>query len=94
VPDFTTPIAGGASLALLTLMFATFFRLVHLQNERDRENGRRLVALETDKDWCNRRVTLLIVAMQRAGVPVPEQVWEQPPEPVEAGNHHKGRKRR
>lgn len=94
MPDFTTPIAGGASLTLLALMFATFFRLVHLQNERDRENSKRLTALEIDKDWCNRRVSLLIVAMNRAGVPVPEQVWEQPPEPVETGNHRKSRRHR
>lgn len=81
--NLTDPVVGVGGFALLSLMIATFFRVTYLQNRREQQNDDRIKALEADKDWCNFRVTKLILACQRGGVEIPDEVWEPPPLPPE-----------
>lgn len=77
--DFTNPISGTASIALLALLLGTFFRIQILQNRREAANDLRLRVLERDRDWCNRNNAILIHAVQRGGLEVPTEIWDPPP---------------
>jgi len=77
--DLTAPIAGGASVAMLALLLATFFRYQIIQTRHEAKSEARFRLLERDNQWCQRGTSILVQAMMKSGIPIPDEFWDAPP---------------
>lgn len=77
--DFTPGIAGGASVVLLGVLFTAMFKFIGLMRRRDREAIWENSELKADLQWADQQKAAMIFDLQRAGLTVPEIVWQQRP---------------
>lgn len=84
--DLTPWIAAGSTVSLLALAFTTIFRVMRTVPKVYRDQINSMAVAVTDhaaeidnlrkaNARCERRVWVLIGAMQRAGIPIPDEAW-------------------
>jgi hypothetical protein len=86
VPELAPLLAGTGILGLFGASAVVLIQLLRQNTKINMVYGRELVeaqneikALRQDNWWCAQRVNILIYACQRAGIEVPQEVWDGPP---------------
>lgn len=79
--DPTPWIAAGSTVGLLALAFTTIFRVMRTVPKVYRDQitamANELAELRLANTRCERRVWALIAALQKAGIPVPQEAWPE-----------------
>lgn len=86
--DFGVPIAGGASIVVLSIVLTAFFRLQRTQTQNAREVARqaeitdyRLECAELERNWCQRNFGILAQSVVLSGGKVDPALYDPAPKP-------------
>lgn len=88
--DFAPGVAGGASIALLIVLFGALFRVIQLNLRTQRDCEKECASCRADLQWEQQRKDAMIHACQQANPPIviPAIVWRRRDRlPHEEGEH-------
>lgn len=77
MPDVSPVLAAGGIVGMFVVCCALLLRLLSANNEVQKSQEERIERLEGQNRVCERRMNILIVACNKAGVPVPKEVWAE-----------------